>query len=152
MKGFARLVLDHETQLVDAVTDSRGFIALNSGLETPVFTSLFGDRRARPSDDVPDKRGWWGDAFSPIDGHQSGSLLWLLERAPRSPQNLRRAQNFATDALDWLKRIGLAKTITVTVEPHDDTITLLRVGIVRPDGTRWDGVWDHHGNEVDLAL
>lgn len=152
MKGLARMVLNPTTQLVDAATDTRGFIALNSGLETPVLQSLFSDRRARPSDDVEDRRGWWGDAHATLDGDQIGSHLWLLKRQPRSPQNLRRAQVFSTECLAWMQRIGIAKSVTVTVEPHDDDITLYHVSIERPDGTTWSGVWDQHGNEVDRAL
>lgn len=148
MTGLARLRHDVETQLVSVATDERGFIALTSGLETPVFLSLFTDRRARPSDRVEHPRGWWGDAHARVPGDQIGSLLWLLERSPLTTSALRRAQLYAAEALRWLKTDGLAKEIAVTVEARDNDVAWITVAIVRPDGTTWSGVWDQHGTEV----
>ena len=58
---------------IDMLTDD--------SLTTEVIISLFTDRRALDSDDLPggdsDRRGWWGDSYRdrPI-----GSRLWLLSR------------------------------------------------------------------------
>lgn len=152
MSGLALMRHDNATQLVDAVRDEHGFIALTSGLETPVLISLFTDRRARPSDDVPLRRGWWGDAHSRVDGDQIGSLLWLLERHPLTPATLRRAEVFARDALQWLKDDGLAKSIAVTIEAQADGLMAIEVQIAHPDGTVWSKIWDQHGNEVNRAV
>lgn len=148
MSGLALLRIDPETQLADTARDIRGFISLSSGLETPVLVSLFTDRRARPSDDAADRRGWWGDAHARVQGDQVGSLLWLLRRRQATTQLLRRAQAFAEDALRWLKTDGIAKAITVTVEQHDDERIAIGVMIERPDGSAWSRIWDQHGNEV----
>ncbi|EOM5101013.1 phage GP46 family protein [Escherichia coli] len=53
----------------------------DNSLLTAVIISLFTDRRALDSDEIPDgtrdRRGWWGDSFRerPV-----GSRLWLLSR------------------------------------------------------------------------
>lgn len=54
--------------------NGRGNLALNgsdlltdNSIETAVIISLFTDRRAQPSDLIPDgstdRRGWWADSF-----------------------------------------------------------------------------------------
>ncbi len=58
----------------------------DNSLLTAVIISLFTDRRALDSDEIPDgtrdRRGWWGDSFRerPV-----GSRLWLLSRERRCP-------------------------------------------------------------------
>lgn len=148
MTGLVRMLHDPTTGLVTLAKDSRGFIALDGGLETPVFQSLFSDRRARPADREEDKRGWWGDDHARVDGDQIGSHLWLLRRQPLSAETIRRAQLYAEEALRWLQTDGLAKTIEVTAQRVDDAIQLT-VAITRPDGTQWSSVWDQHGERVD---
>lgn len=152
MTGLARMTHDVATQLVDVATDAHGFIALDGGLQTPAFVSLFTDRRARPSDKAPVQRGWWGDAHARTAGDQIGSLLWILERVPFTAENMRRAQLFASECLAWMVRDGLAKSVKVVVEAKSEEVAWVRVTIVRPDGTEWSQIWDQHGNEVGSAI
>lgn len=89
---------------------------LQSGddLESAVLISLFTDRRAEASDEIPDggtdRRGWWADAgqLYPI-----GSRLWLLARAKQLPQTLVDAKRYALEALEWLIVDGVAASTDV---------------------------------------
>ena len=70
-----------------------------SDLQTAVMLSLFTDRQARPDDVIPDSsenaRGWWGHPAL-------GSRLWLLERAKATEATRQQAQDYMTEALQWL--------------------------------------------------
>lgn len=72
-------------------------------LEELVRIALFTDRRAADDERAPDgsedRRGWWADAYSdrPI-----GTRLWLLSRSELSDETVRRARDYAEEALDAL--------------------------------------------------
>jgi phage gp46-like protein len=77
----------------------------DEGLETAVLLSLFSDRIAREDDVLPsgdDRRGWWADAYADIEGDSWGSRLWLLSREKQTAETLRRAEEYAREALQWL--------------------------------------------------
>lgn len=149
MTGMVRFEFDNRTQRFRLARDERGFIATDGGFETSVWISLFTDRRARPSDRVTDRRGWWGDVLARAANDQIGSLLWLLRRLPATPQNVRLAQVYAADALAWMRADGIAKTISVTTELRGGVI-FIRPVITRPDGTQWSAIWDIHGKKVQV--
>lgn len=113
-----------------------GDLVTGNELSTSVLISLFTDRRANKDDVLPDgtdPRGWWSDA---MDGYQIGSRLWLLERARNLPETLRLAKDYATEALQWLVKDGIAKKVLVTavaVGNCKNTLGLL-VEITKPDG------------------
>lgn len=155
MTALAKLEHDYSTGLVDAKVDaSTGFIALADGLDAPVFLSLFSDRRARPSDRVEGqhRRGWWGDAHALAPGDRWGSHLWLLRRAPLTLETVRRAQDYAKTALEWLVVDGLASSVSVTAtRDRDRSAIVLRVDVARPDGSQWSRIWDIHGRLVDAV-
>lgn len=99
---------------IDMLTDD--------SLTTEVIISLFTDRRALDSDDLPggdsDRRGWWGDSYRdrPI-----GSRLWLLSREKTLQSVLDRAAAYALEALTWLKQAGRVNKITVSAsQPRED--------------------------------
>lgn len=113
-----------------------GDLVAGNELSTLVLISLFTDRRANADDKLPDgidPRGWWSDA---MDGSKIGSRLWLLERARNLPETLRLAKDYATEALQWLVKDGIAKKVLVTavaVGNCKNTLGLL-VEITKPDG------------------
>lgn len=152
MNLMARMIYDAETGTVEIDTDENGFVKLTDGLETAVFISLFTNKRARPSDREVDRRGWWGDVHARQQNDQIGSWLWLLRRRNVSdPQTIRLAKLYAEDSLQWLKSDGLAKRISVVAQRESDLI-VLRVDILRPDGSTWGAVWDHHGRQVSSGF
>lgn len=81
-----------------------------------VVVSLFTWRRANPDDELPasDLMGWWGDSYAEIAGDKIGSRLWLLSRSTLAQDTVRRAQEYATEALQWLLDDQVATSVVVT--------------------------------------
>ena len=96
-------------------------------LETATLISLFTDRLALASDTIPDgttdRRGWWADLGQ---DYPIGSRLWLLARAKQVPQTLLDAQNYCTEALQWMIADGVAAKVAVAAS----FIGLGQLGIV----------------------
>jgi phage gp46-like protein len=107
-------------------------VATDDSLRTAVVLSLFLDRRARDDDALPDggtdRRGWWADTVMPMtegtlalrDGARSirrpdqiGSRLWLLSRELQVQEVVRRAHDYAVEALNWLIEDGHASRVEV---------------------------------------
>ncbi|ECO7182411.1 phage GP46 family protein [Salmonella enterica] len=109
----------------------------DDSIKTAVIISLFTDRRAQPSDPVPDgttdRRGWWADSFRkrPI-----GSRLWLLSREKTLASVVERTAAYADEALAWLKPAGLVTSVTCTAARVAHDRLQLSVSLVMPDGAR----------------
>lgn len=103
----------------DLVRDGARF-AEDGGLETAVLLSLFTDRRAGDDDELPDgsrdRRGYWGDGISEVEGDRYGSRLWLLRRAKLTNETVNRAREYVLEALEWMREDGVASEIRVVVE------------------------------------
>lgn len=140
------IVWDNLTGQGDWGRDAAGNLALASDIEAAIWISLFTDRRARPDDVIPDgtddRRGWWADtdAEKPI-----GSRLWLLDRAKHLPETLRRAEDYAREALAWLVEDGVGARVDVVAEwaPQigPNAMAILPV-IYHRDGRRQDFTFD----------
>ena len=123
-----------------------GDLATDEGLETAVILSLFTDRRALEEDRLPDgsndRRGYWADAYF---DRPHGSRLWLLHREKEQAEVLRRAQEYAEEALAWLVEDAVAEAVEVEAwTVRRDTLGL-RVLIRRGGGAvlerQYDYVW-----------
>lgn len=129
---------------------SAGDLLSDDGLETAVLLSLFTDRRAEDGDVLPDgetdRRGWWADAFPVEDGDHFGSRLWQLARSKRTPETLRRAEEYAREALAWLLEDKVAGRVDVTAEALAGDILGLGVTIYRPTSDvaqyKFNYTWD----------
>lgn len=114
-------------------------LATDEGLRTAVILSLFTDRRANDDDPLPsgddDKRGWWGDEFQETEGDRIGSRLWLLDRGKLTNTELRRAEQYAREALAWLleDRVATRVDAVATASGQQRTLT---VDVYRPTGDR----------------
>jgi phage gp46-like protein len=91
-------------------------LASGNDLVTAILISLFTDRVAAADDVIPDgssdSRGWWGDdPANPI-----GSRLWLLGRAKQVTDTLSRAQDYITEALQWLIDDGVVARFDILTE------------------------------------
>lgn len=115
-------------------------LALDDGLETAVYLSLFTDRQALDGDVLPegmtDRRGWWGDEFPLVAGDKIGSRLWLLAREKSTPAVVSRAQEYAREALQWLVDDHVAASVDVTTTLVSTGVLGLSIAIVRPTGDR----------------
>ncbi|EAO1206227.1 hypothetical protein EX075_13765 [Salmonella enterica] len=131
------------TDLAIVWTDGRGDIAqdgidmlTDDSLTTEVIISLFTDRRALDSDDIPDgtadKRGWWGDSYR---SRPIGSRLWLLSREKTLQSATEKAATYALEALQWLKNAGRVTRIAVAASRIGDNTLLLEPSLTLPDGS-----------------
>ncbi|WP_432721298.1 phage GP46 family protein [Jeongeupia wiesaeckerbachi] len=101
---------------------------IDNGLDSAITLSLLTDRRAEPGDAVSgDQRGWWGDALE--NAVPLGSRLWLLAREKQLPSTLRRAEAYATEALQWLIDDGIATSIAVQASAPRTDMLLLSIQI-----------------------
>lgn len=128
----------------------KGDLLRDEGLETAVAISLFTDKRVN-DEELPDleksKRGWWGDMFPEIDQDKIGSRLWTLERAKRTQETLRLAEDYAREALQWLIDDGVVSSVSVVASFGSDVLSgawQLDISIVRPAGndSRFSVVWN----------
>ncbi|MEG1824349.1 MAG: phage GP46 family protein [Cloacibacillus sp.] len=112
-------------------------ISTDAGLETAVIISLFTDRRAA-GEELPQNessgRGWWGDSVTDVQNDKIGSKLWLLFREKQLTSVALRAKEYAEEALKWLIKDKIVKSINVVAEWHDGGLLALYVDITRPDG------------------
>jgi phage gp46-like protein len=109
-------------------------LAQDDGLETAVILSLFSDRRANADDVLPsgdDRRGWWADTYADVEGDRWGSRLWLLDRSKQMPDILRKAEEYAREALQWLIEDRIVLTVQCAAEVVRDGVMGLTVTITR---------------------
>lgn len=97
------------TAIPDGATTVARDVAMDAGLDTSIYVSLFTDARANREDapDTTDLRGWWGDEFGPI-----GSRLWELTRGKATDEALNFAKVATEEALQWLVDSGVATSVT----------------------------------------
>lgn len=126
-----------------------GDLEQDEGLETAVILSLFTNRRVT-DEELPDgttnKQGYWGDKYAQVNGDKMGSRLWTLERSKRLTETLRRAEDFAKEALQWLIEDGVATSIEASAvfAPGTTNAWILDIQIQRPPGrtSRYQVLWD----------
>lgn len=125
-------------------------LQLDDGLTTAILISLFSDRRARADDVLPaaagDRRGWWADAWPQVEGDRIGSRLWLLGREKELAETLRRARDYAEEALAWLVEDGIAARVGVVPSVPRRGVLRLAIAVYRADGGRenhqFDILWE----------
>ena len=87
----------------------------SASLYENVVNSIFCDRRAEPSDEIPDgsdnPRGWWADTSS--EEGKIGSRLWTLRREKATAETRRRAIGFIREALVWLIEDDIAESVEI---------------------------------------
>lgn len=126
-----------------------GDLEKDEGLETAIIISLFSNRRVT-DEELPtgttNKQGYWADQYSERANDKTGSRLWTLQREKRLPETLRRAEDFAKEALGWLIDDGVASSIGATAQNIDGTTNAweLFIDIKRPSGrtNRYQVLWD----------
>jgi len=142
--------MDLGLNLIDGMFDltiSNGDVVRDDGLETAVTISLFTDRRVTEEEKpylANSKRGYWGDLFSEIDGDKMGSRLWTLEREKRTTEVLRRAEDYAREALNWMIEDGVVLSISAIASYDSNKFINLDIKIVKPLGneSRFQVLWD----------
>jgi phage gp46-like protein len=98
-----------------------GDLVNDNQLHSAVIIQIFTDKRIADDNiiDLPlgvdDKRGWWGDFFSPFE---IGSLLWTLYRQYLTDEVIENAQRYVQDALRPLIKQGAAAKSSVFIEAN----------------------------------
>ncbi len=135
------------TVVIDGQTIKLGLDSTQP-LVRAVIVSLFSWRRAHADDKLPaDQRmGWWGDTFPTVPNDRIGSRLWLLSRAKLLPETVNQANEYATEALQWLVQDGVAARVVVEAERQGVQTLALACRFYKSDGTvlldvRFTDVW-----------
>ena len=111
------------TKLVLDLNQGIPFNLYEDELAGVVVLSLFCDARGTEQDGTTG-RGWWGDALTERD--EWGSRLWELARSKELPETLRRAEDAAYDALNWMLEDGIFEKLSITAySPQRETLGLL---------------------------
>lgn len=118
---------------------NRGGLRARAQLATAVLLCLMSDRRADPSDFIPDgsgdPRGWPGDG---IDSSLAplGSRLWQLRRRELTPDIADLAALFAREAMQTLIDQGAVASVDANATAVLELGRLeLAVALFRQDGT-----------------
>ena len=110
----------------------------DEGFETAITISLFSDCRALDDDILPDnsgdKRGWFADGLLG-DNDFIGSRRWLLRRSKLTEENMRKLEEYDTEALKWMLDDGVASNINIVVVKVDIVTILEMITIDRPEGS-----------------
>ena len=128
-----------------------GELTTGNDLQTAILDSLFTDRLARADDDYEDsdRRGWWGDSDADT---QLGSRLWLLRREKLTTNVAIRAEEYAKEALDWLKGDGVVSDISCTTQIVMPNRLNLIIRYLPPDGDWQESaffwIWEQINNAV----
>ena len=123
-------------------------LTTGDALTRAVLMSLFSWARARPGAVLPADRkmGWWGDTYPTAANDRIGSRLWLLSREKLLPETMRRAREYAQEALAWLVADGVAQRVEVTADRRGTDGLTLTCRIWRRDGTpvdlHFDNAWE----------
>lgn len=141
-----------DTQPLTVVIDGR---QLSLGLDSTeplvraVVISLFTWRRANADDDLPSgtRQGWWGDTYPGVSNDRIGSRLWLLTRSKLLPETVRKAREYAEEALAWLVQDGVAARVDVEAERHGIDTLALACRLYQRNGTlvadiRFSNAWE----------
>jgi phage gp46-like protein len=116
-------------------------------LDTAVYISLFSDQLASADDIIPDgttdRRGWWGDEGETVP---IGSKLWLLSRSTLTTAVALLAQNYITEALQWLIDDGVAASVSVTTQIQTPSmlgavIQIFKTGSTQPVTLKYSWAW-----------
>lgn len=121
---------------------ANGDIRPDNGLATAVLISLFTDARAPDERLLPageeSLRGWWGD----LDEETTGSLLWLINREKTTNEVAARAQEYCTEALQWLKDEEIAESYEVETTLVRPFGLQIKIRIVRGTARRYAYLWE----------
>ena len=144
----AKLRIGDERREGDIVTAVDGSIDSDDGIETAIAISLFTDRLATESDGAhvgEDRRGWWFDALDSDPTTRTGSRLWLLESATLTDETLRRAEDYANEALVWMVDEGVARSVETKAARAGDEAAQMTTTVTRAeDGSPYSITWELH--------
>lgn len=84
---------------------ANGDFEMTNGLDTALYLSVFGEKRASPSQVTEPtlRRGHFTNEFSDVEGYEVGSLLWLYtKQAKNTANNASLMEDTVRDGLSWM--------------------------------------------------
>lgn len=120
-----------------------GDLATTDSLETAVYISLFGEKRASESQvgEPILRRGHFTSEFSKVIGYEEGCLFWLFtEQAPLTDRILTQVNDSVRDGLKWMiedKIITQVKS-EVTKVPNGVNIEVTLINDLNKDSIYYD--------------
>ncbi len=125
---FVDVALDFDLERLNGdISVFGGDLVRETSLKTALLVSLFTDRLVSIEESEAfgssERRGWFGDALSEIDGDRIGSKLWLLERAKVLPETLARAREYSREATQWFVDDGVSAKNVIETEWLDTIVT-----------------------------
>ncbi|MEQ8605192.1 MAG: phage GP46 family protein [Marivibrio sp.] len=146
------LDFNEEAMTADVLLDGPD-LSTDEGLKTAIVVSLFTDRRAPASFQLPagddDPRGFWGDVApaNDVEGDETGSHLWLLGREKETEETRTRAVAYCRTALAWIVEDGVAERVDVEGEWVGRGRLGLKITVHRPATTpaAYSFAWDTAG-------
>ena len=110
---------------------NNGEIQVDESLLSSVLVSLFTDARCEKTE-LPagetSQRGYFGDAILKTN---TGSKLWLLNRAKYNNETLIKTNEYAKSALAWFVTDGLAKDVKVETYFNEQKKMALNISIFK---------------------
>jgi phage gp46-like protein len=139
----------NETSKTYDIAIENGDLKAVDNFDTAINMSLLTNIRAGIDVIIPENRnGWLGNTESIFPGRVIGSLLWILSQARLNQDNINKAVDYSTKALNWMIEDNVVSNITVngSILPKQGiqleiTITAL-TGIVE---TRYFNLWELTG-------
>ncbi len=120
---------------------SNNDLQIDNGLYTATLISLFSDRRADDTDELPlgetTRRGWWGDK----ETFKIGSKLWLLYREKTTNVTATRMRQYAQESLQWMISEGICSSVEVITEIVDRYTIGMRVSLKRGTNKKYEYLW-----------
>lgn len=146
-----RLDYDPKTGDADLGVDSFGGLADDGGVQTLGLTALLYDARPGAQDVQADPAGaaaqriggWWASSLLPPDTRPErppGSLLHRLTAYKANAATARRAERWATQALEWMTAQGLADRVAAEASVGSWSLTL-EVTAYRGGGLLFRQIW-----------
>lgn len=150
-----KLHISEQQKKFDIVVEN-GDLAIDRGLETAVYISLFSWARAKAVDDVPEgtsKFGWWGDQVSDDMRHRTGSRLWLMPRRKLTQATINNAVQHTKECLNWMLSDGVVSSVDIIPETKptgemDIIIRFYRYGEQVLE-LRYNKLWEQMGEGND---
>ena len=84
---------------------TNGDFEMVSGLDTALYLSVFGEKRAAASQVTEPtlRRGHFTNEFSNVEGYEVGSLMWLYtSQSKNTESNMSLMQDSVTEGLKWM--------------------------------------------------
>lgn len=110
-----------------------GDFAKTDSLDTAVYMSLFGEKRASKSQvkSATLRRGHFSNEFSSVEGYEVGCLFWLYtEQAPLTDRTLTAIQNTVDNGLKWLIEDKIVTKINVQVNKIGTSRVQIEVDLI----------------------